>query len=92
MALASIRAWFFRRTLKFSYDFNMKIFGGIEYYGALGPVTGFDSVSQQQHQTFPTIDLHLSPKWEVNFGLRVGLTSSTDHLNAKMILGHRIDF
>jgi hypothetical protein len=35
-------------------------------------------------------NLNLSPKWEVNFGL--GVTRSTDHRIAKMILGHRFDF
>ena len=64
----------------------------MEYYGSVGPVTGFDAVSQQQHQIFPVIDLNLSPKWEVNFGLGVGVTRSTDHLIAKMILGYRFDF
>jgi hypothetical protein len=82
----------FSPNFKFSYDFNRKIAGGIEYYGSLGPVTGFDPISQQQHQIFPTIDLNLSPKWEVNFGLGVGLTGSTDHLIAKMILGYRFNF
>jgi hypothetical protein len=40
-------------NVKFSYDFLPKIAGGLEYYGSPGPVTGFDSVSQQQHQIFP---------------------------------------
>ena len=82
----------FSPNFKFSYDFTKKIAGGIEYYGALGPVTGFDPVSQQQHQIFPAIDLNLSPKWEINFGLGVGVTRSTDHLIAKMILGYRFNF
>jgi hypothetical protein len=47
---------------------------------------------QQQHQIFPTVDLNSRPKWEVNFGLGVGLTRSIDHLIAKMILGYRFDF
>lgn len=65
---------------------------GIEYYGALGPVTGFDPVSQQQQQIIPAIDLNLSEKWKFNFGVDVGVTRSTDHLLAKMILGYRFDF
>jgi len=52
----------------------------------------FDPISQQQHQILPAIDLNLSPKWEVNFGLGVALTGSTDHLIAKMILGYRFNF
>jgi Putative MetA-pathway of phenol degradation len=82
----------FSPNFKFSYDFTKKITGGLEYYGSVGPVTGFLALNQQQHQIFPAVDLNLSPKWEVNFGLGVGLTRSTDHLIAKMILGYRFDF
>ena len=82
----------FSPDLKFSYDFTKKITGGFEYYGAVGPATDFLLTGQQQHQLFPAIDLNLSPNWEVNFGLGVGLTHSTDHLIAKMILGYRFHF
>lgn len=82
----------FSPNVKISYDFTKKITGGIEYYGSVGPATDFLPTFQQQHQIFPAIDLNLSPKWEVNFGLGVGVTRSTDHLIAKMILGYRFDF
>jgi hypothetical protein len=82
----------FSPNVKVSYDFTKKIAGGIEYYGSLGPATGFDPVAQQQHQIFPAIDLNLSEKWEFNFAVGVGVTRSTDHLIAKMILGYRFDF
>ncbi len=82
----------FSPNLKFSYDFTPKIAGGLEYYGSVGPVNGFFSVSSQQHQIFPAVDLNLAPQWEVNFGVGVGLTGSTDHLIAKMILGYRFNF
>jgi len=82
----------FSPNFKFSYDFTPKIAGGLEYYGSVGPVTGFDPISQQQQQIFPAIDLNLAPQWEVNFGLGVGITGATDHLIAKMILGYRFDF
>jgi hypothetical protein len=82
----------FSPNLKFSYDFTKKITGGFEYYGSVGPSTDFSPIGQQQHQIFPTIDLNLSPNWEVNFGLGVGVTRSTDHLIAKMILGYRFNF
>lgn len=90
---ASVHQGFvFSPNFKFSYDFTPKIAGGLEYYGSVGPVTGFLPISQQQQQIFPAIDLNLSPKWEINFGLGVGLTGSTDHFIAKMILGYRFDF
>ena len=82
----------FSPNVKFSYDFTKKITGGLEYYGSTGPITGFLPFNQQQHQFFPAVDLNVSPKWEINFGLGVGVTRSTDHLIAKMILGYRFDF
>jgi hypothetical protein len=82
----------FSPNFKFSYDLTPKIAAGLEYYGSLGPVTGFDPVANQQHQIFPTIDLNIAPQWEINFGFGVGMTRSTDHLIAKMILGYRFNF
>jgi hypothetical protein len=86
------RGWEFSPNVKISYDFTKKITGGIEYYGATGPATEFDPISQQQHQIFPTIDLNLSPKWEFNFGVGWGLTPATDHLIVKCILGRRFSW
>ncbi len=85
------QAWGFSPNLKVSYDFTKMVTGGLEYYGALGPVTGFDPISEQQQQIVPAIDLNLSPKWEVNFGVGVGVTRGTDHLLAKGIVGYRFD-
>ena len=82
----------FSPNVKFSYDFTKKITGGIEYYGSVGPATDFDPFRLQQQQIVPAIDLNLSPKWEVNFGLGVGITGATDHLIAKTIIGYRFDF
>ena len=68
------------KVAEHSYDFTKKVAGGIEYYGATGPATEFSSISEQEHQIFPTIDLNLSPKWEFNFGVGVGLTHDSDGL------------
>jgi hypothetical protein len=89
----SVRQGFvFSPNVKFSYDFTKKITGGLEYYGSVGPATDFDPIHLQEHQIYPAIDLNLSPKWEINFGVGVGLTGSTDHLIAKTIIGYRFDF
>ena len=82
----------FSPNFKFSYDFTKVISGGLEYYGALGPITGFDPVAQQEQQFFPAIDLNVSPKWEINFGVGVGVTRSTDHLIFKGIIGRRFSW
>ncbi len=79
----------FSPNFKISYDVTPKIAGGLEYYGALGPVTGFDPLREQEQQILPAIDLNLNPKWEFNFGVGVGVTRGTDHLLVKMILGYR---
>ena len=90
---ASVHQGFtFSPDFKCSYDFTRKITAGFEYYGAVGPATGLLPAGQQQHQFFPALDLNLSPKWEVNLGIGVGVTRSTDHLIAKMILGYRFNF
>ena len=69
-----------------------KIAGGFEYYGSFGPATEFDPAREQQHQFFPSIDLNVSPKWEFNFGVGVGVTASTDHLIVKAIIGRRFSW
>ena len=82
----------FSPAAKISYSVTPKVAIGLEYYGALGPVTNFDRGRDQQHQLFPVIDLDLGPKWEFNFGVGFGLTPSTDRLIVKMILGYRFDW
>ncbi len=79
----------FSPNLKFGYDVTKRVSAGLEYYGALGPLSGFDLLRDQQHQIFPTIDLNLGPNWEFNFGVGVGVTQATDHLLIKLIIGRR---
>jgi hypothetical protein len=82
----------FSPNFKFSYDITKKIAAGVEYYGSLGPIGNFDPVKEQGQQIVPAIDLNLSPDWEFNFGVGVGVTAGTDHLVAKMIIGRRFHF
>ncbi len=82
----------FSPNAKVSYDFTKKIAGGLEYYGSLGPVTGFDPLRDQQQQFFPSIDVDFGPDWEFNFGVGVGVTRSTDHLIVKCIVGRRFSW
>jgi hypothetical protein len=90
--LTANQGFTFSPDAKISYDFTPQITGGIEYYASLGPVPSLYPIPEQQQQIFPTIDLNVSPKWEINFGVGVGLTRSTDHLIAKTIIGYRFDF
>jgi hypothetical protein len=79
----------FSPNAKISYDFRKWIAGGLEYYGAVGPISGFDPIRETEQQFFPAIDLDVSPKWEINFGVGIGVTSATDHLIVKAIIGRR---
>ena len=82
----------FSPNFKAAYFITRKLSAGLEYYGALGPVTGFDPLYQQEQQFFPTIDYDFGPNWEFNFGVGVGATRDTDHLIVKMIIGRRFRF
>jgi hypothetical protein len=80
----------FSPDFKAGYDITKQVNAGLEYYGSLGPVGNFDPLYQQEQQIVPAIDLNVSPKWEFNFGVGVGVTRGTDHLIVKMIIGRRI--
>src|SRR5215469_2045006 len=82
----------FSPNVKVSYDFTKKISGGIEYYASYGSFNDIYDLHNQQQQIFPAIDLNVSPKWEINFGVGVGPTASTDHLIVKGIIGRRFSW
>lgn len=82
----------FAPNAKASYDVTKKVTLGLEYYGDLGAITGFDPLHDQIQAVFPVVDLNLGPNWEFNFGPGIGMTGSTDHLLVKMILGRRFKF
>jgi hypothetical protein len=86
------QGWVFSPNAKVSYDFSKVVTAGIEYYGSLGPVGNPDPLAEQQQQIFPSLDLNVSPEWELNFGVGWGLTRSTDHLIVKAIVGRRFSW
>ncbi len=82
----------FSPNAKISYDFTRVITGGLEYYASYGRLGDFDNFHDQQQQFFPAVDLNVSPNWEINFGVGIGPTASTDHLIVKAIIGRRFDW
>jgi len=76
-------------NFKASYDVTKRVAFGLEYYGAYGPLTGFDPLRDQQQQILPAVDLNLGQNWESNLGVGVGMTQATDHLLVNMIVGYR---
>ena len=65
---------------------------GIEYYSYYGELGHFVSLHNQQQQVFPVVNLFVSPKWEINFGVGLGATAGTDHLIVKCIIGRYFDW
>lgn len=82
----------FSPNFKAAYDVTKKVQFGVEYYGSVGSLSGFDPFRDQQQQIVPAIDIDFGENWEFNAGLGVGVTHSTDHLLVKMIIGRRFDF
>ncbi|HEU5359011.1 MAG TPA: hypothetical protein VFU45_07820 [Gemmatimonadales bacterium] len=80
----------FAPSAKVSFDFSRIVTGGFEYYGGWGPVAGLLPGDAREEGLYPTIDLNVSPEWEVNAGVGIGLTPATDRLLAKLILGRRL--
>ena len=86
------RGFEFSADFKIGYDITKVVNAGFEYHGSLGPFNQFDPLHDEQHQLIPCVDLNVSPRWEINFGVGVGMTAGTDHLLVKMIPGYRFDF
>jgi hypothetical protein len=84
--------WEFSPNAKVSYDVTKKIAGGMEYYGSLGPATEFLPTRLQHHQFFPSVDLDLSPKWELNFGVGFDPNHHSDRMIVKCIIGRRFEW
>ncbi|MDE3063395.1 MAG: hypothetical protein KGJ51_10090 [Acidobacteriota bacterium] len=82
----------FAPAAKISYNFNKVVAGGLEYYADYGSLTNIASLHNQQQQFFPAVDLNVSPKWEINFGVGIGPTAATDHWIIKGILGRHFDW
>jgi hypothetical protein len=79
----------FSPNSKLGYGLTKKVSAGFEYYGSLGPVTGFDRFHDQFQQFIPSLDIDFGSNWEFNFGVGVGVTRGTEHLLVKMIIGRR---
>lgn len=77
---------------KIGYDFTGVVSVGFEYYADYGPLGDFAPTRDRQQQLFIVTDLSVSPVWEINVGVGIGMTSATDHLIAKCILGRRFNW
>jgi hypothetical protein len=86
---SSAHGWDFAPAAALKLDVTAQVTLGVEYYAALGRLGGFDPANAQWQEIFPTVDLNVSPDWELNAGVGIGLTSATDRLLFKAIVGYR---
>lgn len=80
----------FEPNIKASYAVVANCALGIEYYGDLGPVNSFEPMDNQGHTVFAAFDLLNNVHWELNAGIGFGLTTTTDGLVAKVLVGRRL--
>ena len=79
----------FEPGVKVAWDVTPKIAAGAEYYGATGVLTDPAPAAEQRHMLFPTLDLNVSPDWELNVGVGRGLTNASEKWVIKTIVGYR---
>lgn len=82
----------FQPNVKVSYSFFKTANLGLEYYGSTGYINESIPLVNQVHALYVAYDLVGSVNWEINLGIGVGLTESTDKLVGKIILGRRINW
>jgi hypothetical protein len=80
----------FEPNVAVGFDVTEQVNLSVEYYGAMGPITGLLPSAQQEHLIFPAVNLNVSPKWEINFGVGFGLTDTGDKGIVKLITGYRL--
>jgi hypothetical protein len=64
---------------------------GIEYYASIGPISSPLPLSAQEHYLYQAIDIIQWERIEINFAVGEGLTSASNGLVIKSILGYRFD-
>jgi hypothetical protein len=70
-----------------NYELTPRLAVGVEYYGALGPVTRLLPVAEQYHAVFVTTDVQLPAGFSAHLGVGGGLTPATNRLVFTSILG-----
>jgi hypothetical protein len=77
--------WDFEPALRIAYNRN-GISPALEYFGGMGAIHDIQPLSNQVHQIYPGFDWRLSPYFQWNLGIGVGLTPSGNRLVYKTIL------
>ena len=80
----------FSPNVQVNYDVTRRLNLALEYYGSFGPISSLQPFRQTEQELFPAINYDFGPDWEFNIGAGIALTSVTDRVLLKVILGRRI--
>jgi hypothetical protein len=69
------------------YQLTHWVSPAVEYYGDMGPLSALPGVQRQQHFIVPALNFDFLPQLELNFGVGVGLTRTSNGLFLKSIVG-----
>ncbi len=69
------------------YELSRWIQPTVEYYGDMGPLQVLPGVQRQQQFIVPALNLYLVPQLELNLGVGIGLTRTSNGLFLKSIVG-----
>ena len=76
----------FLPAARFARKINDTLSLGVEYYTALGPFRSFLPFNEQQHNVYAVADFKVG-RFDINAGIGYGLTSGSDRLMTKIIIG-----
>ena len=85
-----VRGFEFSPNAAIAFDVTRRVSVGTEYYGSLGPLSGFDPLAEQQHQLFYALNIDFGPDWEFNAAYGQALTAGGDSKLLKFIVGRRV--
>jgi hypothetical protein len=73
---------------RIAYNVSTKWAFALEHYSDLGPLQGFEPVSQQSQTLFAVVDYTVDDANSLEFGIGHGLTRQSDDVVVKLILNH----
>ena len=77
----------FEPAVTLAYVVDNVISAGVEYYANLGAIGRWSPLSQQEHYLYEVINVLQWHRWELNIGVGEGLTTGSNRLVGKMIVG-----
>jgi hypothetical protein len=80
----------FAPAARFARNFGEDLALALEYYSSLGPFRNFLPFNEQQHNIFAVIDFKIG-RFDIDFGVGYGLTSGSDRLITKIIVGTELN-